>query len=143
MIAAEDSTRLFERYKLAVAECRAEISLGWERQKLFLTLNPTLTAIVGVAARSPTAARAALVAAALTALAGAFIVQRSHARYRSARDTAQRLETELGIADLQTTGGQREARGLPRGETYRVIDVVIWVSCVNAALDLALAAWWP
>ena len=133
----------FERYKLAHAEYRAEVALGWDRQKLFLTLNPALTALVGVATQShPAVARAAFVVAALTALAGALVVRRSHSRYQATRAVVQRLEDALGIADLQTTGGMRAARDNPRLERFRVVDVIVIVFVLYALLDVAAALVW-
>lgn len=143
MKVADERSERFERYKLAHAEYRAEVALGWDRQKLFLTLNPAVTALVGVAAQSHAlVARAAFVAAALTALAGALVVRRSHTRYQAARAVLQRLEDELGISDLQTTGGMRAAREMPRLERFRVIDVVVGVFVLYALLDLLAALVW-
>jgi hypothetical protein len=131
-----------ERYKTAYAEYRAEVALGWDRQKLFLTLPAGLTALVSSIGSHRVAAQIALVASALVALAGALIVRRSHGRYRAARATLLAIETELGVQDLQTTGGQREARGGLRLERFRVVDVLVGVFCLIAALDVALALMW-
>jgi hypothetical protein len=138
----EEETKLFERYKLAFAEYRAEVSLGWERQRLFLTLNPTLTAIIPLMGKHKLAATFALVVASAVSIAGAFIVSRSHDRYRAARTTLQSIESQLKIEDFQTTGGMREERGLMRLERYKVSTVVIIVLLLNAVLDLVLAAIW-
>ena len=135
-----DRHELIERYKLAHAEYRAEVALGWDRQKLFLTLNPALTALISSAVHTKAGAQLALTAAALTALAGALIVRRSHSRYRATRAALLQLEDLLGIQDLQTTGGQRQARDAPRLERFRIVDVVAFVFVVTALLDLALAA---
>lgn len=134
---------LVERWKIAHAEYRAEVALGWDRTKLFITLSPALTAWIASsdapAASSPLATRLLFALAALIALAGTFIVDRGHTRYQATRAVVQRLEDALGFADLQTTGGQREARELPRLEKFRVVDVVRGVLIVIALLDVALA----
>lgn len=137
-----DRTEILERYKLAYAEYRAEVALGWDRQKLFLTLSPTLTALIGSLARNPLAARLSLAGAALIALTGAFIVFRSHGRYRAARVAVLALEDQLGIADLQTTGGQRTERGMPRLESFRIVDLLVLVFVLLAGLDVALIVLW-
>lgn len=137
-----DRKELLERYKLAHAEYRAEVALGWDRQKLFLTINPALTALLSSQVHVGIGARLALGAAALVALAGLLIVRRSHTRYRATYATLAALEDQLGITDLQTTGGQREARGSLRLENFRVVDVISALFAVLAALDLALAVLW-
>lgn len=136
----DERKELLERLKLAHAEYRAEVALGWDRQKLFLTLNPVLTAGLLASGAHTLAARYACVLAALIALAGALVVRRSHGRYRAARAALQRLEDQLGLEDLQTTGGQREARGGLRLERFRVVDVLVGVFLLLAGLDLLLAA---
>lgn len=140
-----ERVELFERWQLAHAEYRAEVALGWDRQKLFLTLSPTLTAGIASLADHGAHAHAAQLAfmvAALVALAGTLVVYRSHTRYRAARATLLRLETELGFEDLQTTGGQREARAGLRLEKFRIVDVLVVVFLLIAALDVALAVTW-
>lgn len=166
-----------ERWKLAHAEYRAEVALGWDRQKLFLTLSPTLTVgavLAGLAERGTThahrlAAQLAFMVAALVALAGTLVVYRSHTRYRAARATLLKLEAELGISDQRTTGGQREAQDArkhfdaeddgvslghiqyavavkqgrgDRRERFRIVDVLVVVFLLIAALDVALALTW-
>jgi hypothetical protein len=130
--------QLYERLKLAYGELRSEISLNWDRQKLFLTLNPALTTLI-VAVAHGWPRRLCLLSAALIALAGTLIVRRGHTRYQASRAVVLRLEDELGIQDLQTTGGQREARGGLRLERFRVVDVLVAVFLVLAVLDVALA----
>lgn len=138
---AEDTRpELIERLKLAHAEYRAEVALGWDRQKLFLTLNPVLTAGLAVAPTHTLAARLGYVAAAVVAIAGALIVRRSHTRYQAARAALQHLEDKLGLEDLQTTGGQRAARGGLRLERFRIVDVLALTFLVLALVDLVLAA---
>lgn len=138
-VTPDERKELLERLKLAHAEYRAEVALGWDRQKLFLTLNPVLTAGLLANGAHTLTARCACVLAALIALAGALVVRRSHGRYRAARAALQRLEDQLGLEDLQTTGGQREARGGLRLERFRVVDVLVGVFLLLAGLDLALA----
>ena len=133
---------LVERWKVAHAEYRAEVALGWDRMKLFVTLNPVLTAGIVASDARPHTARLALVAAAAVALAGTLIVRRSHSRYQATRAVVLRLEDELGFADLQTTGGQRAAREGPRLEWFRVVDVLAFVFVGIAVLDVALAVTW-
>jgi hypothetical protein len=133
---------LVERLKLAHAEYRAEVTLGWDRTKLFLGLSPLLTVAIAVTAPAASgllATRLLFATAALVALAGAAVVHRAHTRYQATRAVVQRIEDELGFADLQTTGGQRAARDLPRLEKFRVVDVVRGVLVVIALLDVALA----
>ena len=124
---------------MAHAEYRAEVALGWDRMKLFLTLNPILTAGIAASSMPRLGIVLALCIAAMVAAAGMFIVRRSHARYRATRTVVQRLEDELGFADLQTTGGQRELRGGLRLERFRVVDVVATVLLLIALFDLVLA----
>lgn len=139
----EDRKEQIELYKLAVGEYRAEVSLGWDRQKLFLTLNPVLTAFIPlVGSRSGTATRLAFVAAALIALCGVLVVRRSHGRYRAAYGLVRQYEQRLGIEGLQTTGGMREAKGLLRLERYRIVDVLVVIFVMIAALDLVMALTW-
>ena len=138
----EEEAKLFERYKLAFAEYRAEVLLGWERQKLFLTLNPSLTAIISALHGHSLAAQFALVVAANVSIAGALIISRSHSRYRHARNQLQSIESLLKIEDFQTTGGMREERGLMRLERYKVSTIVMGVLLLNALLDLVLAVLW-
>jgi hypothetical protein len=138
----DDRHELLERYKIAHAEYRAEVAIGWDRQKLCLTLSAALTGAVAVAATRPLAARLTLVAAALIAIAGVLLGVRSHARYRATREQLRAIEDALGISDVQTTGGQREARGAARFERFRVVDVLAMVFVLIAAIDVALAALW-
>ena len=69
---------------------------------------------------------------------GIMVIRASHRRYRAARDAVLALEDSLGFSDLQTTGGQREARGKPRSERYRVVDIVTAVLAIIGALDVRL-----
>lgn len=133
---------LVERLKLAHAEYRAEVALGWDRQKLFLTLNTTLPALIAALAHQALAARIALFCAALVAVTGALVVVRSHRRYRATRVALQAIEDALGIQDLQTTGGQREARGSMRLESFRIVDLLALVFVMQALLDVLLAVIW-
>lgn len=135
----DERAELIERWKLAYAEHRAEVTLGWDRSKTFLALNPVLTAGLASFAKAPSLARLALAAAAVTALGAALIVYRGHTRYRAARAAVQALEDQLGFADLQTTGGQRAARDGLRLESFKVMHVVCGIFVLNALLDLAIA----
>lgn len=134
-----DRQELLERLKLAHAEYRAEVALGWDRQKLFLTLNPLLTAGLAASDVHTPAARLAAGAAALVAIAGMLIVLRSHGRYQAARAALLQLEDALDLQDLQTTGGQRELRAGLRLEKFRVVDVIVTVFALLAAVDVMLA----
>lgn len=145
MTTTTDRHEAFERLKLAYAEYRAEVTLGWDRHKLFLTLNPTLTALAGLATHAShkgIVAGLCFGAAAFIALVGCFVVLRSHGRYQAARAALQSIEDELGLSDLQTTGGQRAARGGPRLERFRVVDALVAVLVALALLDVALALVW-
>lgn len=135
----ESRAEAVERLKLAHAEYRAEVALGWDRQKLFLTLNPALTAALVASGAHSIGNQLAFGAAALIALSSTFIVLRSHKRYQATRAVVQRLEDALGFADLQTTGGQRAERGLPRLERFRIVDVIAFVFVMLAIVDVALA----
>ncbi len=130
---------LFKRYSIAYQEYRAEVTLGWDRMKTFLTINPTFTVLLAMNDKVTLPVRLAAIGAASIALAGALIVHRSHKRYKATQGPLQQLQRDLGIEDILTTGGQREAVGLARLEQYRIADVVTWVFVLIAALDLALA----
>jgi hypothetical protein len=126
---------LIERYKIAYAEYRAEVALGHERQKLFITLNPAVAALSAVG-RPVTALVFGL--AALASLIGIVLVYRSHGRYRQARDVLMALAIELGCSqDWQTTGGMREARGEPRFEGPRVVTAIALLLFLYACFDVA------
>lgn len=129
-----------ERYRLAYAEYRAEVSLGHERQTFFLALNPLIVAVAGWG-KSPGLAALALVFAAMASAVGMFVVSRSHLRYRRTRyallDVARALGTET---DWQTTGGMREALGMPRFEGMRVTTAVRALLLAYVVADVAAAA---
>jgi hypothetical protein len=136
---------LLELYKLAHAEYRAEVTLGWERQKLFLTLTPALMALGGgLGAQAPWAAEGALAAGAAVAAGGALIVWRSHGRFRATRARLEALADELAVTRFDTTGGMRAGAGQLRGERYRVITVIIALLVFYLLLALGLM-WmlWP
>jgi hypothetical protein len=138
-----DRSELVELYKLAHAEYRAEVALGWERQKLFLTLNLALIVIVSAfGGRDRFAVQVALFAGAIVSIAGVLVVRRSHERYRATRTHLDGLTGQLGMAGFETTGGMRHAHGKPRGERFRVVTVVTIVLGVFVLLDIALALFW-
>jgi hypothetical protein len=126
---------LLERYKIAYAEYRAEVSLGNERQKLFVTLNPVIAALSS--STHVDLASAALVLAAGASLLGVLLVARSHGRYQRTRDVLLGHARELGWeADWQTTGGMREAQGAPRWEGPRVTSAVKTLLVLYAVFDV-------
>ena len=132
-----------ERYKVAVAEYRAEVALGNERQKLFIGLNPVIAAL-SANTQHLAIATAALGLAAAASLVGVSLVARSHGRYQRTREVLLQLATELGCAhDWQTTGGMRESRGEPRWEGPRVTTSVKLLLGLYVVFDvLAIAAIW-
>lgn len=140
-----DRSELMELYRLTHAEYRAEVALGWDRQKFFLMLNPTLLAIVGVlGTREHFAAQVALASAAAVSIAGVLVVRRSHGRYRATRTQLDVLANALGVPGVETTGGQREAHGKPRAEGFRIVTVATMVLVLFAVLDALFAVlWWP
>jgi hypothetical protein len=134
-----DGAPLLERYKIAVAEYRAEVSLGTERQRLFVTLNPAIAALASPAGR--VVVLLALGLAALASLVGQLLVARSHARYRQTRHVLLDLARQLGCeSDWQTTGGMREAQGDDRGEGVRVTTVIRFLLIAYALFDVVAIA---
>jgi hypothetical protein len=134
-------SELYEQYKIVFAEYRAEVTLGWERQKLFITLNPSLTSIIAVFSKNVVATRVALSVAAMVAVCGAFVVWRAHERYRATYRSLAHVENLLNIERIQTTGGQRLARGYLRLERFKVASVIIGLLLLIAMLDVFLAVW--
>jgi hypothetical protein len=132
---------LTERYSIAHSEYRQEVLLGWDRMKTFLIINPSFTVILALKDGTTLPMRLAFAAAACIALAGVFVVNRSHSRFRATMVTVNYLEKQLGIEDIQTTGGQRERLGMLRMERYRIVDVVTVVFVVIAVIDVVLAGW--
>lgn len=131
-----ERAELFERYKLAVAEYRAEVSLGSERQKLFVGLNPAVAALSSSAGKP--VAMAALALAAAASLVGILLVWRSHGRYRQTRAVLLERAAAVGCeGDWQTTGGMREARGEPRFEGPRVVTAITVLLVLYALFDVA------
>jgi len=140
MSPAPSRAETLERYKLAFAEYRAEVALGNERQKLFVTLNPAIAALSSSA--RPTLALLALTLAALASLAGIALVWRSHGRYQRTRGPLLAIARELGFEhDWQTTGGMREARGEPRFEGVRVVTILTVVLALYVAFDAFAIGW--
>lgn len=134
---SDDRAELFERYKLAFSEYRAGVSLGLDRQRLFIALNPAVVALASGSALRPVAV-AALALAAAASLVGVLLVWRSHGRYRRTRGVLLDLAGQLGFAgDWQTTGGMREARGEPRFEGVRVSTAVAALLGLYVAFDVA------
>lgn len=126
-----DRGELMSRYKLAHFDHRAEIALNWDRQKLILVLNPVLTLLTCVALHDSLGGQLTLAMAAATAFCGALILYRSHTRARVARAAFYGLEDQLDIS-----------LGRPRGEWFRISDVVIVVSVLHGILDVTLAVLW-
>lgn len=136
---------LLALYKLAVEEYRYEVTLGWERQKLFIGTNVALLGVLaGLGSRHPVLVPLALVVGAVVSLLGAFVVLRTHTYYRSARAHFQALEAQLGLdragLGLATTPGMSEGLAerpvLPR---LRVVTASVAVLVLLAALDLLAA----
>jgi hypothetical protein len=126
---------LLERYKLAVAECRAEVTLGTERQKLFLALNPAVAAFASNGHR--TIAITALALAAVASLTGFVLIKRSHQRYQAARDVMLERARAVGAGDdWQTTGGMKNALGKPRAEGIRVTTAIRLLLLAYTAFDV-------
>lgn len=131
-----ERAELLERYKLAVAEYRAEVTLGHARQQLFVTLNPAVAAFSANGNRTISVAALGLAAAA--SLVGILLVWRSHGRYRQTRAVLLELARALGCeGDWQTTGGMREARGEPRYERGpRVVMALSVLLALYAVFDV-------
>lgn len=130
-------TLQLERYKIAYAEYRAEVSLGNERQKLFITLNPVIAALAS--STHIKLASAALLLAASASIVGIVLVGRSHGRYQRTRDVLLALAKQLGCeSDWQTTGGMREARSEPRWEGPRVTTAVKALLGLYAIFDVVV-----
>lgn len=137
---APERDALLKAYELAHADHRAEVGLGWERQKFFLSLNPAILIIAGgIAARSNPAAVAAFAVGTVLSIVGALTVARSHGRTRRTRDTLDACAHRVGVEGPEITGGQRALHGKPRGERFRVVTLMIIALVVNALLDAWLA----
>ena len=134
----DDRKELIERYKLAYAEYRAEVALGIERQRIFITLAPAVAAFASN--RDPIIAALAFLLSAAASVVGILLVHRSHTRYRSARDIVMGLGDRLGWDDLATTGGMREAHGRKRLERFKVTGAVMWLLGLYAVFDLVAFA---
>lgn len=125
----------------ARADHRAEVELGWSRQRFFLGVNAALlTAGCALASWSPTAALPVLTFGAVLALVGALVVARSHGRSRRTRDELDAAARRAGVTGPAVTGGQRVRQGKSRGEGYRAVTLVVVALGVCGALDLAAAA---
>jgi hypothetical protein len=139
---APERDALMKAYELAHADHRAEVSLGWERQKFFLSLNPAILITAGgIAARFHLAAVAALGVGTVLSIVGALTVARSHGRTRRTRDTLDACAHRVGVEGPEVTGGQRALHGKPRKERFRVVTLMIIALAINALLDAGLAVY--
>lgn len=127
MTDADVRRELVERLTVAHAEYRAEVALGWDRQRLFLTIAPVLTAGLAAVGVHTLATRLACGVAALVALAGAAVVHRSHWRCVAAHCTLRAIAAQLGIDDPRPT------------DDRHVVHVLAGAFVALAALDVALA----
>lgn len=131
---------LLALHQLAHAEHRAEVQLGWERQRFFLGVNAVLlTAGSAISAASPAAALPVLALGAVLSLVGTLVVTRSHGRTRRTRDELDQAARRAGVEGPGTTGGQRVLAGRARGEGYRVVTLVVVALGVNGAIDVGMA----
>lgn len=140
--------QLLTLYRLAIEEYRFEINLGWERQKVFLAINPTLLGLIGAMmgrGQSEDGAwfiRGALFAALAVSMLGIFVVRKSHTYYQNAKRHFGALEDHLAIPvelRFQTTDGMREANmAAPSQRRFRVLEAVLLVLWVFALLDVIL-----
>jgi hypothetical protein len=127
-------------YQLARADHRAEVALGWSRQRFFVGVNAALLAAgCAIASWSPLAALPVLGLGAVLALVGALVVARSHGRARRTRDELDQAARRAGVAGPQVTGGQRALHGKPRREAYRVVTVVVVALGTCGVLDAGMA----
>lgn len=139
-------------YKQAFDEYRAEVALGWDRQKFFLTLNLAVlaaaTSIIKLQPGSPYGWMPAvlLLMCVPVALLGHIVVDQGHRRYRRTREVFQSLETRLRLPPdvvLQTTEGMRGEReaGL---RVPRITDaskgIFLLFALVEAAMAVAILA---
>lgn len=134
-----DPSLLRELYKIAIEEYRFTVSQNTDRQKFFVGLNVAVSSVVPTvyATRElefgPLLPGFILILAALTAVLGVFVVERSHSNYRNARDHFKRIEMQLGLLGwglgLSTTTGMhaggREARRPTRIKVYRVVQLLL------------------
>lgn len=131
---------LLALHQLAHAEHRAEVQLGWERQRFFLGVNAVLlTAGSAISAASPVAALPVLALGAVLSIIGALIVARSHGRTRRTRDELDAAARRAGIVGPETTGGQRVRQGKERGEGYRVVTLAVVALGSCGAIDVGMA----
>lgn len=133
---------LLKAYELAHQDHRAEVQLGWERQRFFVGLNPALLVTAGaLTALSKPAAIAALGVGTVLSLVGALVVARSHGRARHTRDGLEAAARRIGLEGPEVTGGQRALHGKPRAERFRVVTLVIVGLVVHAMFDAGLAVY--
>lgn len=131
---------LLKAYELAHQDHRAEVQLGWERQRFFVGSSAALL-VAGGALSEPSsfASTAVLGLGAALSLVGALVVARSHGRSRRTRDELEAAAKRLGLEGPAVTGGQRALHGKPRGERFRVVTLVITTLLVTGLVDVALA----
>lgn len=124
----------------ARADHRAEVELGWERQRFFVGMNAALlVAGSAIGSWSPQAALPVLALGAVLSLVGALIAMRSHGRVRRTRDALDQVARRAGVEGPEVTGGQRALHGKARGEGYRVVALVVVALVVCGALDVGVA----
>jgi hypothetical protein len=124
----------------ARADHRAEVQLGWERQRFFVGVNALLlVAGSALGSWSPVAALPVLAFSAVLSLVGALVVARSHGRTRRTRDALNAAARRAGVEGPAITGGQRVLRGEARGEGYRVVTLVVVSLVVCGAIDVGVA----
>lgn len=131
---------LFHLLELAHADHRAEVALGWSRQRFFVAVNAALLAAgSAIATSSPTMALPVLVLGVVLSLVGALVVAWSHGRTRRTRDELDAMARRAGVEGPGITGGQRVLRGEARGERYRVVTLVVVALVVNGMVDTCIA----
>lgn len=136
---------LLEHYKLAYAEYRAEVALGWSRARAFLvlgSLGPLAGALspAGLSRGRTTAVAGLCLLSVAASLLAQFVVRTSHRRYQGARDRLEELARLSGVAPMQTTAGMRAQPGKPRDEGMRIttaLKVLFVVEALVSAMVLA------
>ncbi len=131
---------LLKSYELAHADHRAEVSLGWELQKFFLSVNPAILVTAGALSTVSTlGAIAVLGVGTVTAFVGALAVARAHGRTRRTRNWLRARASAIGLEGPEITGGQQELKGKPRSERFRIVTLMVSALAINALCDLGLA----
>jgi hypothetical protein len=142
---AMEHAEQLEHYKLAYAEYRAEVALGWSRARTFLVLGclgPVAAVLSPVAPiRTHTTAVAGLCVLSIAAAGlGQRAVETSHRRYQAARERLEELARVVGVAPLQTTGGMRAQQGKPRGEGMRITTMLKLFFVLETLVNIAVVA---